>query len=98
MNKCTRCGENNPAEIHTCSPQTKAQRLAKQLDKEQVRTVYLDVMHCDAAAELRRLDALNAELVEALEKLARLGNGDSYGNSIGNDIAIAALAKAKEQT
>ena len=41
------------------------------------------------------LTALNAELVAALEKLARLGNGDSYGNSIGNDIAIAALAKAK---
>lgn len=45
--------------------------------------------------ELHRLDALNTELVEALEKLARLGNGDSYGNSIGNDIAIAALAKAR---
>jgi len=30
-------------------------------------------------------------LVEALQKLARLGNGDSFGNSIGNDIAIDAL-------
>jgi hypothetical protein len=34
---------------------------------------------------------------EALEKLARLGNGDSYGNSIGNDIAIEALRKAQEK-
>lgn len=33
------------------------------------------------------------ELVEALERLARLGNGDSYGNSIGNEIAKAALKK-----
>ena len=33
---------------------------------------------------------------EALEKLARLGNGDEYGNSIGNDIAIDALRKAQE--
>jgi hypothetical protein len=32
---------------------------------------------------------------EALEKLARLGNGDEYGNSIGNDIAIDALRKAQ---
>ena len=34
---------------------------------------------------------------EALEKLARLGNGDEYGNSIGNDIAIEALRKAQEK-
>lgn len=32
--------------------------------------------------------------LEALEKLARLGNGDQYGNSEGNMIAQAALAKA----
>ena len=30
-------------------------------------------------------------LLTALEKLARLGNGDRYGNSEGNAIAIAAL-------
>lgn len=54
--------------------------------------------YAKAAKEVNRLAALNAELVEALEKLARLGNGDQYGNSIGNDIAKAALAKAKEQT
>ena len=35
------------------------------------------------------------ELVEALEKLARLGNGDYYGNSDGNIIARAALSKYK---
>ena len=46
-----------------------------------------------AAAELRRLHEVNAELVEALEKLARLGNEPLYGNSIGNQIAQAALAK-----
>ena len=74
--------------------QTKAQRLADEIEK----WVVSGSTCLEAAAELRRLDALNAELVEALEKLARLGNGDSYGNSIGNDIAIAALAKAKEQT
>ena len=72
--------------------QTKAQRLADEFDATK------SYLGSRAAAELRRLDALNAELVEALEKLARLGNGDQYGNSIGNDIAKAALAKAKEQT
>lgn len=45
----------------------------------------------------KQIEALKLAL-EALERLARLGNGDQYGNSIGNDIAKAALAKAKEQT
>ena len=35
------------------------------------------------------------ELVGALEKLARLGNGDQYGNSDGNMIARSALTKHK---
>lgn len=50
-----------------------------------------------AAAELRRLHEVNQELVEALNKLARLGNGDQFGNSEGNIIARAALAKAGEK-
>lgn len=36
------------------------------------------------------------DAVEALEKLARLGNGDRYGNSDGNIIAQEALAKLEE--
>lgn len=32
-------------------------------------------------------------LIEALEKLATLGNGASYGNSVGNEIARRALEK-----
>ena len=35
------------------------------------------------------------ELVEALENLARLGNGEHYGNSDGNMIARTALSKYK---
>lgn len=50
-----------------------------------------------AAAELHRLDALNADLIATLEKLARLGNGDHYGNSLGNEIAIDALIRARRQ-
>jgi hypothetical protein len=30
--------------------------------------------------------------IEALDKLTKLGNGESYGNSIGNTIAFEALA------
>lgn len=44
---------------------------------------------------LSKAEADKAVLVEALEKLARLGNGDNYGNSDGNCIAQAALAKVK---
>jgi hypothetical protein len=51
-----------------------------------------------AAAELRRLHESNTELLSALEKLARLGNGDHYGNSDGNMIARAAIAKAERTT
>ena len=41
-----------------------------------------------------RIIAAAPELLEALEKLARLGNGDRLGNSEGNMIARAAIAKA----
>jgi hypothetical protein len=54
----------------------------------------IGVMCHQAAAELRRLHEVNAELLVALDKLARLGNGDRFGNSIGNTIAQEAIAKA----
>jgi hypothetical protein len=38
---------------------------------------------------------VNQELLAALEKLARLGNGETYGNSDGNMIARAAIAKGE---
>lgn len=50
---------------------SKAQRLADLLDAEQLRTVSLDIMHNDAATELRRLDALVGELREDKGRLAR---------------------------
>ena len=43
-------------------------------------------------ARIAELEQQLAELREALEKLARLGNGDRYGNSEGNVIAQNALA------
>jgi len=44
------------------------------------------------------LEKQNAKLVKALEKLSRLGNGDKVGNSIGNQIAIAALKEVQGES
>lgn len=52
------------------------------------------------ASERYEVEQLKAQvncLREVLEQLAKLGNGDKYGNSIGNTIAINALAKTPEQ-
>ena len=98
MNKCTRCGEMNPAEIHTCSPQSKATWLVKRLrDRQQTCSLALREK---AAHELMRLDALNAELVEALDRLVRRDDADGVAYTGDHPIAQAkaALAKAKEQT
>jgi hypothetical protein len=51
--------------------------------------------HGDDSRERIRLICAAPDMLEALEKLARLGNGDQYGTSIGNRIAIDALRKAK---
>ena len=67
-----------------------ALRLADSLEELYARTLTAT----RAAAELRRLHNLNQDLLAALEKLARLGNGDHFGNSDGNMIARAAIAKA----
>jgi predicted nuclease with TOPRIM domain len=49
------------------------------------------VMDCLAAGLADEIKL--AKALEALEKLARLGNGDLYGNSEGNMIARATLAE-----
>lgn len=52
-------------------------------------------LNAGLVAEIAELKRQQAVLVEALERLARLGNGDRYGNSEGNMIAIAALDAVK---
>jgi len=49
----------------------------------------------EAEAYAAELEAKLEKAVETLEKLARLGNGDRYGNSDGNMIARATLAILK---
>lgn len=47
-------------------------------------------------ATIIHLRAENDRMREALEKLARLGNGSEYGNSDGNMIARIALSRAEQ--
>lgn len=53
-----------------------------------------DIFFPDKAAHIVKCVNAHDGLVEALQKLACLGNGDQYGNSDGNCIAQAALAAA----
>ena len=71
MTHCPRCGKDNPAEIHTCTP------------LGLVLAEYLDLPHIGqhkSAAELRRLhaeneakDALLRQALECLERSDTLG-------------------------
>jgi Uri superfamily endonuclease len=68
-----------------------------------LRKMALDYLAADGqAAEAYQAqlaaEAKLAKAVEALEKLARLGNGDRYGNSDGNMIARTTLAELKGET
>jgi hypothetical protein len=72
--KCPRCGKENPAEVHTCTPL--ALRLADHL--EQFRSFPSDL---EAAAELRRLhtelEATNRNVEIIADELAKCNR--AYG-------------------
>jgi hypothetical protein len=59
--KCPRCGKDNPAEVHTCTP------LALKLADELETCWGNDGMEAKAAAELRRLYEENVRLQQALK-------------------------------
>jgi hypothetical protein len=73
----------------------------EELEAKQQETfqMYVDANEArkDAEAKLSESEALLAKAMEGLEKLARLGNGDRYGNSEGNMIARTTLAELKKQ-
>lgn len=86
--------------------QTKAQRLADKLSDipfigffahGQLGTEDSGVCK-EAAAELRRLDALNAELVEALEEIAEWTERYTTSGHPISTVARRVIDKAKEQT
>jgi len=54
----------------------------------------LEEAHTELAISIKEriiLGGQNAKMVEVLEKLSKLGNGDKVGNSVGNQISAAAL-------
>lgn len=76
--------------------------MSDDIDTDEIRAIVKDLdfrietlKYFDALATL--CNAYDAQrdkikrLREVLEKLAKLGNGDRYGNSIGNEIARKAL-------
>jgi len=68
--------------------QTLAIVLAERLDAETEKTVSIDLIHFEAAAELRRLHAENEALRTALQDISAY-----YPNSWVSDTARAALAQ-----
>ncbi len=62
--KCNRCGKENPAEIHTCTPPPWALKLADMLTLYEPEPETEDL----AAAELRRLHAENEALRQQLKQ------------------------------
>ena len=68
-----------------------AERLARAIDVFPMPAAALRSL----AAERDALRAENALMLEALEKLARLGAEPYYGNSDGNMIALVAMHKVK---
>lgn len=82
------------------SEKTKAQRLADEIDPL-TRHNAPDHLSCKVAAdELRRLDALNAALAEALEAIhgERSKQYHAFKLRDAREAGFSALAKAKEQT
>lgn len=62
--------------------------------------VLLAMARDEAVSRVKELEAKLAKAVEGFEELARLGNGDRYGNSFGNLIAqkyIAELTGGKDE-
>lgn len=97
---CKECGSEEGVQVSDILEQ--AERFAPENSFDMNSLRYPENIIAKAKAELVRewnrradesLQAENARLREALERLARLGNGDHYGNSDGNMIARAALAK-----
>ena len=74
-------------------------KLAKEIEISNQRGNHIEFVllpqMSDLQFQLKDLQAKLEEAVGSLEKLARLGNGDLYGNSDGNMIARITLAKLK---
>ena len=85
------------------APKVVAERIEELESKLATCKKYRDAYaECDriATQAVRDLEVKLAKAVEGFEELARLGNGDRYGNSFGNLIAqkyIAELTGGKDE-
>lgn len=68
------------------------EKLTKERDIKEHCIVQLEAEDLRAKEQLAALAEQNEKYREALQKLACLGNGEQYGNSIGNCIAQEALS------
>ena len=84
--RCDRCGKDNPADLHTCTPI--AMRYVDELRRH--GTV---IDHVGCAAEIVRLYEENVRLAEALQRLL---TDEDYAEA--ERQARAALARAGEKT
>lgn len=73
------------------APYTAEQHQAHREDVKRWRRLATPKNILDLYGRLQNQAAEIERLRSALDKLARLGNGDKYGTSIGNEIARAAL-------
>ena len=66
-----------------------------ELLEHDAKTGDYETLYAQTVVELSAAQASEDELLEALETLACLGNGDMYGNSQGNAIAQKAITAHK---
>lgn len=71
-------------------------RISDNYSEEAKRNMDFGAERCAFIIKEQKQAVRIKELEAALTKLACLGNGDTYGNSIGNEIAIAALKGEKK--
>lgn len=74
----------------TCWPESFTNKAADALEAADKRIAELEQTNCSRLDEAERKLAVARE---ALRELACLGNGSRYGNSIGNNMAMKALAQ-----
>ena len=86
--------DGKPNEIEQL--QVKVAELEEEIDSLEADKAYFEIGCDELRAQLASAQAEIKLLLDALEVLAKLGNGDRYGNSEGNVIAQQALAQPSD--
>ena len=100
IKKQTAARRNEPADkpaLAALRQQLSAAQSRIELLEHDAKTGDYETLYAQTVVELSAAQASEDELLEALETLACLGNGDRYGSSQGNAIAQQAIATHKER-